>query len=136
MIVDKGFPVEVGVLRQDLLLQSTKIGSRIDAEFVNQDRSRAAEGPECICLTPRPVEREQQLSLQTLTERVLVDQAAQLAGEFPMATQYEQNIVAFLQRGQSHLFEPCCLTDHEWFTKHVGIGRALPQPECRLIQVE
>ena len=63
--------LERGVLAQDRLLESLQRRARIDSELVPQMLSRLPVGLERLGLTPAAVQREHQLAVQPLAQRML-----------------------------------------------------------------
>src|SRR6476661_1740745 len=71
--------IERRVLAQDRRLETPELLARVEPELVQQTLACGPVRLERVGLAPRAVEREHELAVQVLAQRVLHDQALQLA---------------------------------------------------------
>src|SRR5262249_25767656 len=81
----------------------------------------------------RPVQREHELSVQALTERVLERERFELADELRVAPERQIGIDALLEHRQPELLEARDLDLRERLVGEVGERRASPERQ-RLVQ--
>ena len=94
------------VLRQDPGLQRAQLGARLDADVLDQPLAGGAVGGERLGLAPVAVERRHQLRPQPLAQRVLADEALEVADQPPVAAERELGLDAQLERRGAQLLEP------------------------------
>ena len=73
--------IERRILAQDRLLELAQRGARLEAELVHERPARVLVGGERVGLAARAVEREHELTAQSLAERMLADERLELADE-------------------------------------------------------
>ena len=93
------------VLPQDRLLETSQLFARLEPELVEQHATRVLVGGERICLPPRAVEGEHQLSPKALAKRIPRDEPFQLAEEIAGSTEREIGVEPLLERLEPRLLE-------------------------------
>ena len=93
--------LERGALRQDLRLELPELGARLDPQLRDQPPPCGPEGLERLGLAPPTVERDHELAVQTLAERVLGHQRLDLGHDRAMAARAEVAVDRQLERIQS-----------------------------------
>jgi hypothetical protein len=93
-------------MRQNSALELSQLGPRFEAQLVDQYVACCAVGRERFGLAPRAVEREHQLAVQALAQRMLVDQLLQLGDEFRVPARGQVGLDPRLHGGQALLLEP------------------------------
>ena len=78
----------------------------LDPELVDECPPRLVVRGERIGLTTRAVERQHQLRIQVLTQRLLRDQLLELGDEIVLAPERQVRLDAQLERDEAELFEP------------------------------
>ena len=96
----------------------------------------AAEGAQRVGLASRAVQREHQLAPEPLAVGVLGHQRVELSRDLVVATQREQCLDPFLDRGDAQLFEPGCFGASEIVGRELGEGRAAPERQRVVERVE
>ena len=104
-------------------------GAGLDAELLDERRASGAVRSERIGLPPRPVEREHQLPVEPLPERLLIDQRLELRDEVAMASEEEIGVDALFERSLAQLLEPADLGLGERLVGEIGERRPAPQAE-------
>src|SRR5262245_11221235 len=94
------------LVTEDLRLQSLQLGTRLDAELVDEPRARALIDVERLCLTPTAVKRQHQLAAERLAQRMLADEPLELADDIAVAAELEVRLDALLERDHPQLLEP------------------------------
>ena len=97
---------ELGVVIQDLSLETLECGAGIDPELVDEPCAGLLEGLKRVCLPSRAVEREHQLSAQSLAERVIDDEALEPGDDLRVPAELELSLDLLLDHRESELFEP------------------------------
>ena len=69
--------VERRVLREHPLLEGLQLGTRFESELLDEDRHAPTCRRECVGLSPAPVERQHQLGVEPLAERVIAHEVRQ-----------------------------------------------------------
>ena len=112
--------VELRILAQDRVVQLAQRGSGLDADLLDQRRSRLPEGLQRLCLAARAVEREHPLRLQPFAQRVARDEHLELGEDLAMAARRQVAVDRALGRGQVQLLEAADLAGREWLLCDVG----------------
>ena len=112
--------VELRILAQDRVVQLAQRGSGLDADLLDQRRSRLPVGLQRLCLAARAVEREHPLRLQPLAQRVARDEHLELGEDLAMAARRQVAVDRALGRGQVQLFEAADLAGRERLLCDIG----------------
>jgi hypothetical protein len=104
---------ELGVVVQDLSLETLQCGAGIDPELVDEPRAGLLEGLQRVCLPPGAIEREHELSAHTLAKRVSDDEALEHGDDLRVPAELELDIDLLLDHRESELFEPHSLRGRE-----------------------
>ena len=91
-------PVEGGVLRQDGCVQAPQRFAGIDAELTGEQVAGTPVGGQRLGLPPAAIQRQHQLAVQPLPQRILGGQLFQLAGEGVVPAKRQISIDPRLQR--------------------------------------
>ena len=110
-------------------LETLELGARVEAELLSEQATTLAVDIERVGLSAAPIEREHELSAQSLPQGVGVDQRAQRRDELGMATERQQRLVAVLDRCQTELVEPLDLPLGELVEGELGEHGATPERE-------
>src|SRR4029079_16563318 len=94
-----------GVTDDDLLLQLSHPGGWFEAEFFAEPGPEHLVGAQRVGLTRRSIQREHQLSRETLAQRMLADERGELRDEFTGEATLEVCIEPELDRFEPHLLE-------------------------------
>jgi hypothetical protein len=121
------------VLGEDRLLQALQPQARLDAELVHQDAAGGPIGGQRVRLPARAVQREHELAVQVLAQRVGAHQRVQLADQLQVPAEDELRLDAHLQRGDTFLVDADQLRPGGPGGHDVGQHRAAPQRQ-RLVQ--
>ena len=116
-----------GVVAQDRRLQLAKGRRRLQAELLQQQLPDLAVGLEGLGLAAAAVQGEHELAAEPLAQRMLADQALQLADELAAGAKSQVGLDPFLQADQAQLVEPGDLGLGEGLVAEVGQGRSPPQ---------
>ena len=116
-------------------MQLAQRGSGLDADLLDERRSRLPEGLQRLCLAARAVEREHPLRLQPFAQRVARDEHLELAEDLAMAARRQVAVDRALGRGQVQLLEAADLARRERLLGDVGERRPAPQRERLARQV-
>ena len=117
------------VVLEDLPLQGLQLGARLDPELVHEPAPRRAVGLERVGLAAAAVERDEQLALEPLPERVRGDQRLELGQDVLVAAEREVGLDPILERGEPQVLEPPDLVLRERLVREVGERRAAPERE-------
>jgi hypothetical protein len=112
--------VEPRILAQDRVVQLAQRGSGLDADLLDQRRSRLPVGLQRLCLAARAVQREHPLGLQPLAQRVARDERLELAEHLAMAARRQVAVDRALDRGQVQLLEAADLAGREGLLCDIG----------------
>ena len=124
--------LEPRVLGEDHPLEFAQLRARLEPQFLDQQTPARAHHLERVRLTPGAVEREHQLPAQTLPQRVLGDERAQLADEVDGLPAGEPGRQPLLDRLQAQLLQALDLALRELVEAMIGQRRPTPQRERRL----
>ena len=116
-------------------MQLAQRGSGLDADLLDERRSRLPEGLQRLCLAARAVEREHPLRLQPFAQRVARDEHLELGEDLAMAARRQVAVDRALGRGQVQLLEAADLAGRERLLGDVGERRPAPQRERLARQV-
>ena len=97
--------VERGVAGQDRELELLKRRSRLEAQLLRQHAPEPLENLERLCLPTGSVQRQHELAVEPLPQRVTRDKIAQLADEVARVTKGEIGFHPLLQSGQMKLLD-------------------------------
>ena len=125
-IADEQLRLERGVLAQDRLLEATELRARLDADLGDEHPARLAVGLQRLGLAAAAIEREHQLSRQSLASRVGGDELLQLADQLGLVAGRQIGLHACLEGRQSLLLEPRDLGLRERLEGQLGQRRAPP----------
>src|SRR5262245_27302897 len=120
---------ERGVLTQDRLLKLPQRGTRLDAELVEERTARVAVDLERIGLTSAPIQGSHQLRAQPFTERMLIDELAELADKCVVTAEREIRVDAILERCEPQLLEPVDFCSRELLVGEVVERGTAPEGE-------
>ena len=123
--------VEVGVLEEDLLLQATEPGRRIDAQLLGQDGAHRLEGAQRVGLTSGSVQGEHLQRSQLLAVRVLASQPLQLDRRGHVLTQGQSCRHRSLDGDEAQLLEPGGVGLQVGVVGEVLEGTSAPQGQRR-----
>jgi hypothetical protein len=121
--------LERRVLSQDRLLEALQLGTRLDADLLDQHCARLAVGVQRVALTAVAIERQHALRVQPLAQRMLVDERLELADQLAVAARREVGVDRHFGRAHAQLAQPVDLGGGERLVGHVGERRAVPQRE-------
>ena len=93
--------LQVHVLTENAQLQLLERRTGVDPELLDERPASVLEHLERVGLPAAAVEREHQLSAQTLAKRVLCDERLELRHEVPVAAECQVSVEAVLDRSQS-----------------------------------
>ena len=116
-------------------MQLAQRRSGLDADLLDERRSRLPVGLQRLCLAARAVEREHPLRLQPFAQRVARDERLELAEDLAMAARRQVAVDRALGRGQVQLLEAADLARRERLLRDVGERRPAPQRERLARQV-
>ena len=119
--------LEAGVVGKDRRFEVAQLAARLDAELFPQRRGRLVQRAQRVGLPPRAVERERELVLQVLTERVQCHHLGELRTDRRMATEQQVGGEPILQGGEPALLQPCAQCEHPFDVDEVSKHRAAPQ---------
>jgi hypothetical protein len=122
-----------GVVPEDRALEVAQLRPGVEPERVAQRASAAAEDGERIALAAAAVEREHELRLQPLAQRVLRRERVELGDELDVLSEGEVGVEPLLQRHEPQLLEARDLGLGERLVRHVRERGAAPERE-RLAQ--
>ena len=101
-----GGRIQRRVLTKHRGLQLSQLWSRVDAELVGQDSPGPLVRLQRVTLPAGPVQGQDQLAPQPLTQRMLTHQVLELAGQLAMATEHQLGVDPVLGRGQPRFLQP------------------------------
>ena len=110
-------------------MQPAQLRAGLDADLLHERRARAAVGLQRLRLPPGAIQREHQLPVQALAQRMLGDEPLELADQLAMAPVRELGVDRLRERGQPQLLQPPDLRRRERLVGDVGQRRAPPQRE-------
>ncbi len=131
----EGLRIELGILAQDRVVQIAQRRSGLDADLLDQRRSRLPVGLQRLGLAARAVEREHALRLQSLAQRVARDEHLEFREDLAMAARRQVAVDRTLGRGQVQLLEAADLVGRERLPCDVGERCPAPQRERLARQV-
>ena len=105
----------------------------VDTELTGEQVTRPPVGGERFGLPAAPVQRQHELAVQPLPQRILVGQLLQLGGERVVPAKRQIRIDPRLQRGEPQFLQAGCLRPDERVVGQVGQHATAPQPQ-RLAQ--
>ena len=120
-------PVKIRILAQDPLVQAPQIRAGIDAKLVGEPVPQLRVGGQGRRLAAGPVQRQDPLPGEPLTQRVTGRQAVQLCDQAGVPATGQVGIDPVLQRGQPGLFQAGGICLRESHVGHVRQRRATPQ---------
>src|SRR5215218_10418254 len=116
---------------EDRLLELLQAPARLEAELVHQRPPRRPVRGECVGLTARAVERDDQLSAQPLAVRLLGDERLQLRDERVVTAEREVGVDTLLDRRHPQLLQAADLRLHERLIGEIGQRPTAPEYERR-----
>jgi hypothetical protein len=119
-------PVERWVVGEDGCVQALQWLAGVDAELAGEQVADAPVGGERLGLPAAAVQRQHELAVQPLPQRMLAGQLFQLAGERVVPAQRQVGVDPRLQRGQPQLLQPGRLGPGERVVGQIGQHRATP----------
>ena len=122
--------LEGGLLAEDLPLEPLQLGSRLDAELVDEDAACVLVGGQRLRLPARAVEGQHELAAEALAQRVLRGERLELADEVGAGAAGEVDVDAGFEGEQAQLLEAGDLGLRKGLVAEVGQGGAAPEPEC------
>ena len=121
--------VQPRVLAQDRRVQPAQLAAGFDADLVDERGTRAAVGLQRLRLPTRAIQREHQLPVQALAQRVIGDEPFELCDELAMAPVGELGVDRTRERGQAQRLQATDLRRRERLVGDVGQRRATPERE-------
>ena len=109
-----------GIVAQDGLVQSAKIGAGFHADLLHQQAPRIAKRLQRLGLAPTAIQREHALRVQALAQRVLGQQALDLAEDLLMAPRAQVRVDGQLGGRLAQLLEPADLGGGERLIGQIG----------------
>jgi hypothetical protein len=107
--------VEGGVLGEYRRLERSELRAGLDADLIDERRARPPVGLERVGLATTAVQREHQLAVKALAERLIGDGGLELPDELRMASERQLRVDPGLERRRALLGEP----------RDLGLGVAL-----------
>src|SRR5581483_6086660 len=120
---------ELGVVIQDLSLETLEGGAGIDPELIDEPCAGVLEGLKRVCLPSGAIQREHQLSAHSLPERVIDDEALELGDDLRVSAELELGFDLLLDHRESELFEPQSLSACKLLVAKVGQRLAAEEGE-------
>jgi hypothetical protein len=105
-------------------VELTQVGPRLDPDLLHEDGAGPPVGRECVGLAPGPVEREHELAVEALAERVRGDETLELARELPVPALVQLGVGGPLERREPQLLQAPDLRGSERLPGQVGQRRA------------
>ncbi len=105
---------------QDLALETLERGARVDSELVDEPRAGLVEGLKRVCLPTGAIEPEHQLSVHSLPERVIDDEALEFGNDLGVPPKLELSFDLLLEHRQSELLQPHGLRARKLLVAKVG----------------
>ena len=102
---------------------------RLEAELLGESVSRRLQGCKSLCLSPRAIEREHELTEEALSEWMVAYEGLQLGYQLVAAAELQVGVDPVLERQESALFQPLCLARSERFVEDVRQCGTPPQGE-------
>ena len=109
-------------------LEHLEPGRRLDTELVVEHAAKRLVALQRLYVASGPVEREHQLSAQTLAVRVAPDERVELADELGVLPERKVRLDSLFQTGELQFFEPRRFMLREGLFE-LPEGRAAPQRE-------
>ena len=116
-------------------MQLAQRGSGLDADLLDERRSRLPVGLQGLGLAARPIQREHPLRLEPFAQRVARDEHLELAQDLAVAAGRQVAVDRALGRGQVQLLEAADLIGREGLLGDVGERCPAPQRERLARQV-
>src|SRR5439155_17775435 len=124
---------EAGVLVEDATLQLLELPAGLETQLRVEGLPGALIDVERVARTSGAIQREHELAVEALVERVLGDQPFELGNELDVASLREVRLDSVLSRAQPRFLEPPGRLSCKRFVAQLGKGFPAPQPE-RLTQ--
>ena len=122
------------VMGEDRLFELPERWRWLEAEFVDECRPRGPIGLESLGLAAAAIERQHELTTQSLTQRMLCHERLELADELGVPSAGQVSVDAVLEQGESQLLEPADLSLRE--RVECKLGERGPAPDSqRLAQL-
>jgi hypothetical protein len=121
------------ILTEDLLLELSQRGTRLEPKLIAQRAPRIAVGRQRLSLTARAVERQHQLGPQPLAQRMKHHKRLELADQLRITRENQVRLDPPLERVKPLLLEPHDLGGGELLIREIGERGAAPEGE-RLTQ--
>ena len=122
-------PVQRRVLGQHGCVQAPQRLAGVDAELTREQVADPPVGGQRVALPAAPVQRQHQLAVQPLPQRMLCGQLVQLGGQRVVPAQRQVRVDPGLDRGQPQLLQPGRLRPGERVIGQVGQHLAPPQAQ-------
>ena len=116
-------------LAQHRLLKLAQFLTRLQPQLLGQHRPGAVVGRQRLRLTLAAIQRQHQQAPQSLADRMLGDQAFQLACHLRVPPQPEIGFHAAFQHDQPKLLQPRAFQREGFHVGHVRERTAAPQPQ-------
>jgi hypothetical protein len=116
-------------MAQHRLLQPLQLLARLQPQFLGDQISRPPVCSERVGLAFAAVEREDELAPETLAERMLGDEALQLADQLGVEPELELRLDSAFERFEAQLLEAPTLQGERLDVDDVGERTAAPQCE-------
>jgi hypothetical protein len=116
-------------LVQDRPLEALEIWSRVDSQFIGKSPVGLLVNLEGLCLPSSAVQREHQMTAESLTERMFGNEGLQIADHLGALSQGEIGFDSALERVEAKLAEPFYVALGERLVGKVGKRLTPPQLE-------
>jgi len=128
-----GGDVEIRVVAQDRALEPLQLLARREPELLVEQTAPFAVNLKRLGLPPRAVEREHQLSAESLADGVVAHERLELSDHAGVRPERKVRVDALLERREPQLLEPAPLRLHERLVRQIRERVAAPEVE-RLLQ--
>ncbi len=114
-------------MREDRPFELLERGSGFDPELVDQPTARPLIALQRIRLAPRPIQREHQLGMEALVQRMLRHERLKLADQRRVPAEREVRVDSVLECPQPLLLQPADRNLRERLIRDVRQRRPAPQ---------
>ncbi len=115
------------VVEHDPLFQLGEFGRGIETQLLAQPSAQRAERSQCVALATCPIQRQHQVRRQSLSQRMLADQALELTDQLACPARPQIGIDAVLDRCHPQLVQPSDLGLGERLERELLQGATTPQ---------
>ena len=125
----RGHGRDRGVVREDRLLETAQLRSRLERQLLQEHAAGLLEHLERVRLASAPIERQHQLSPQALAERALLQRSADRRSDVAVLSQRESRLEPLLQRVEPQRVQPRGLRRRPRGLRQAQEGRPAPEGE-------